>query len=106
MLTPFCGFLIWHVHKPNSYANIIVCLPFIILFTECYLTAFINPHWALWDKFWLFAVYSGFAVSLSATVPTNSKRFFALLYGLLASIILIILIQAEVIVNPYELLNI
>ena len=44
-MTPFCGFLIWHVHKKSCYAYFISSLPFCILFTEWYLTAFTAWNW-------------------------------------------------------------
>ena len=110
MITPFCGFMIWHIHKENHYANFISSLPFAIFFTEWYLTAFTGQYWtfsAAKDELLLSIAYLCFTFSLLAVVPTNKKRLFTLLYGLLISIILIQLIQAEIIVNPYEqLLNI
>lgn len=102
--TPFCGFLLWHIHEKKHSANIIASLPFTIFFTEWYLTAFINPYWTAKDKLLLFIAYLCLTFSLSAAIPTNKKRFSCLLYGLLLSIILICLIQAEIILNPYELL--
>ena len=110
MLTPFCGFLIWHIHKENHFANFISSLPFTIFFTEWYLTAFTVRDWAFRtarDELLFGIAYLCFTFSLLKVVPTNKKRLFSLLYGLLLSIILIQLIQAEIIVNPYErLLNI
>lgn len=110
MVTPFCGFLVWHIHKESHYINFISCLPFTIFFTEWYLTAFTGRYWTFGtakDELLLSIAYLCLTFSLLAVVPTNKKRLFSLLYGLLISIILIQLIQAEIIVNPYEqLLNI
>ena len=110
MVTPFCGFLIWHIHKESHYANFISSLPFTIFFTEWYLTAFTTRDWVFStarDELLLGIAYIFFTFSLLTVVSTNKKRLFSLLYGLLISIILIQLIQAEIIVNPYEqLLNI
>ena len=110
MVTPFCGFLIWHIQKECPYTNFISSLPFIIFFTEWYLTAFTVRDWAFdtaRDELLLGIAYLCFTFSLLAVVPTNKKRLFSLFYGLLLSIILIQLIQAEIIANPYEkLLNI
>ena len=110
MVTPFCGFLIWHIQKESHYANFISSLPFTIFFTEWYLTAFTARDWAFStarDELLLGIAYLCFTFSLLTVVPTNKKRLFSLLYGLLISIILIQLIQAEIIVNPYgKLLNI
>ena len=110
MVTPFCGFLIWHMRKESQYANLISSLPFTIFFTEWYLTAFTVRDWffrTARDELLLGIAYLGFTFSLLTVVPTNKKRLFSLLYGLLTSIILIQLIQAEIIINPYEkLLNI
>lgn len=110
MGTPFCGFLIWHIHKNSHYANFIASLPFTIFFTEWYLTAFTVRDWAFStarDELLFGIAYLCFTFSLLTVVPTNKKRLFSLLYGLLITIILIQLIQAENIVNPYEqLLNI
>ena len=110
MVTPFCGFLIWHIHKESPYANFISSLPFTIFFTEWYLTAFTVRDWAFHtarDELLLGIAYLCFTFSLLAVIPTNKKRLFSLLYGLLISIIVIQLIQAEIIFNPYEqLLNI
>lgn len=59
------------------------------------------------DELLLSIAYLCFIFSLLAVIPTNKKRLFSLLYGLLISMILILLIQAEILVNPYEqLLNI
>ena len=110
MVTPFCGFLIWYIQKESQYANLISSLPFAIFFTEWYLTAFTVRDWAfrtVRDELLLGIAYLCFIFSLLTVVPTNKKRLFSLLYGLLISIILILLIRAEIIVNPYEqLLNI
>ena len=110
MVTPFCGFLIWHIHKESRYANFIASLPFMIFFTEWYLTAFTVRDWAFStarDELLFDIAYLCFTFSLLAVIPTNKKRLFSLLYGLFVSIILIQLIQTEIIVNPYEkLLNI
>lgn len=105
MITPFCGFLIWHIHKESHYANFISSLPFTIFFTEWYLTAFTVRDWAfntVRDELLLGIAYLCFIFSLLAVVPTNKKRLFSLLYGLLISIILVLLIKAEIIINPYE----
>ncbi|MDE6529170.1 MAG: hypothetical protein K2K96_00175 [Lachnospiraceae bacterium] len=110
MVTPFCGFLIWQINKESHYAKIISSLPFTIFFTEWYLTAFTVRDWAFRtarDELLFGIAYLCFTFSLLTVIPTNKKRLFSLLYGLLISIILILLIQAEIIVNPYEkLLNI
>lgn len=106
MVTPFCGFLIWQIHKEGHYINFISSLPFTIFFTEWYLTAFHGRYWTF-STLLLSIAYLCFIFSLLAVVPTNKKRLFSLLYGLLISIVLIQLIQAELIVNPYEqLLNV
>lgn len=98
MITPLCGFLIWHVHKKYC-ANLIASLPFILLFTEWYLTAK--------DDLLLFIAYLCMTLSLSANIPTNKKRLFSLIYGLLISIMLIWMMQTGIIVNLYDkLLNI
>ncbi|MDE7284013.1 MAG: hypothetical protein K2N85_10605 [Lachnospiraceae bacterium] len=110
MVTPFCGFLIWHIHKKSHYANFVSSLPFTVFFTEWYLTAFTVRDWAfstVRDELLFGIAYLCFAFSLLAVIPTNKKRLISLLYGLVISIILVLLIQAEIIVNPYEkLLNI
>ena len=110
MVTPFCGFLIWHIRKKSHYANFISALPFTIFFTEWYLTAFTCRDWAfgtIRDELLFGIAYLFFTFSLLPVLPTNQKRLFSLLFGTLISIILIQLIQAEIIVNPYEkLLNI
>lgn len=111
MVTPFCGFLIWHIHKERHYANFISSLPFMVFFTEWYLTAYTD------DRYWTFSdpkdqlllsvSYLGFTFLLLAVIPTNKKRLLSLLYGLLISILCIRFIQAGIMVNPYErLLNI
>lgn len=85
-------------------------LPLILFFTEWYLTAFADRYWAFSeakDELLLSFAYLCFTFSLLAAVPTNKKRLCSLLYGLLISIILIWLIQAGNIINPYErLLNV
>ncbi|MDE7248473.1 MAG: hypothetical protein K2N82_01005 [Lachnospiraceae bacterium] len=110
MATPFCGFLIWHIHKERHYAKFLSCLPFTIFFTEWYFTAFTVRDWVFRttrDELLLGIAYLCFTISWLTVVPTHKKRLFGLLYGLLLSMILIRLIQAEIIVNPYEqLLNI
>ena len=107
MATPFCGFLIWHVHKKKYYANLIASLPFMLFFTEWYLTAFQNQYWSAKDKVLLLIAYLCMTLSLLPAVPTNKKRFLSLFYGLLISVILILLIQTGIVVNLYEkLLNI
>jgi len=110
MVTPFCGFLIWHIRKKSHYANFISSLPFTVFFTEWYLTAFTCRDWVfstVRDELLFGIAYLCFIFSLLMVVPTNKKRLFSLLYGILTSIILIQLIQAEIIANPYEkLLNI
>lgn len=107
MVTPFCGFLIWHVRSERYYSDFLSSLPFSIFFTEWYLTAFAAWNWSAKDKWLLFIVYVLFSISLLAAVPTNRKRLFSLIYGVVISIILICLIQAGIIVNPYEqLLNV
>ncbi|MDE5910317.1 MAG: hypothetical protein K2H52_16520 [Lachnospiraceae bacterium] len=99
MITPFCGFLIWHIHLNKWFANLIASFPFILFFTEWYLTSE--------DTQLLFIPYLCMALSWLSAVPTNKKRLFSLLYGLSISIILILLIRAEIITNIYErLLNI
>ena len=107
MITPFCGFLIWHIHKNKHYANLIASLPFILFFTEWYLTAFIEQYWSARDKILLFIAYLCMTLSLLAAIPTNKKRLLSLLDGVVISIVLIRLIQAGIIVNLYEqLLNV
>ena len=106
-MTPFCGFLIWHVHKKSCYAYFISSLPFCILFSESYFTAFTAWNWNTKDKLFLFIAYLCFSISLLAVIPTNKKRLFSLIYGLLISIVLIKLIQTGIIVNLYnQLLNV
>lgn len=109
MITPFCGFLIWQIHKEHHYTNFISSLPFMIFFTEWYLTAFTGRYWTFStakDKLLLGIAYLCFTFSFLAVIPANKKRLFSLLYGVLESIILILLIRAGIIVNPYDLLNI
>ncbi|MDE6602415.1 MAG: hypothetical protein K2K90_09690 [Lachnospiraceae bacterium] len=104
MVTPLCGFLIWQVHRDSGYTNFISSIPFILFFTEWYLTAFAAWNWNAKDKLLLLTAYICFSISLLAVIPTNRKRLFSLIYGVLLSIVLTGLIQAAVIVNPYELL--
>jgi len=104
MLTPFGGFLIWLIHKNKYYANLIASLPFVLFFTEWYLTICTEGYYSAKDKFLLSIAYLCMSLSLSAVIPTNMKKIFSLLLGLLISIILIWLIQAEIIINPYEIL--
>ena len=107
MATPFCGYLMWHVHKKKYYANFIASLPFIIFFTEWYLTAFQNQYWSAGDKVWLLVAYLCMTFSLLLAVPTNKKRLLGVFYGSVISIILICLIQAGIMFNLYEkLLNV
>lgn len=109
MITPFCGFLIWQIHREHHYVNFISSLPFMIFFTEWYLTAFTGRYWTFStakDELLLGIAYLCFTFSLLAVIPTNKKRVFSLLYGILESIILMLLIRAGIIVNPYDLLNI
>ena len=104
MITPFCGFLFWHVRKNKHYVNLIASLPLILFFTEWYLTAFTVWYWNTVDKLLLFIAYLCMTLSLLAAIPTNRKRLFSLLYGLFFSIIFIWLVQTGVVVNLYELL--
>ncbi|MDE6893277.1 MAG: hypothetical protein K2P50_15920, partial [Lachnospiraceae bacterium] len=93
----------------HHYTNFISSLPFMIFFTEWYLTAFTNQHLIFStakDELLLDIAYLCFTFSFLAVIPTNKKRLFSLLYGVLESIILILLIRAGIIVNPYDLLNI
>lgn len=109
MITPFCGFLIWQIHREHHYANFISSLPIMIFLTEWYLTAFTGPYWTFStakDELLLSIAYLCFTFSFLVVIPTNKKRLFSLLYGILESIILILLIKAGIIVNPYDLLNI
>ena len=107
MVTPLCGFLIWHIHRENYYANFIASLPFTIFFTEWYLTAFAAWNWSAKDKLLLLIAYLCFAVSLLAVIPTNKNRLLSLIYGVLIAVVLIGLIRAGIIINPYEqLLNV
>lgn len=80
-----------------------------IFLTEWYLTAFTGQYWTFSmakDKLLLGIVYLCFTSSLLAVIPTNKKRLFSLLYGVLESAILIRLIRTGIIFNPYDLLNI
>lgn len=109
MITPFCGFLIWQIHQERHYTNFISSLPFMIFFTEWYLTAFTVRDWIFStakDELLLSIAYLCFTFSFLAVIPTNKKRLFSLPYGVLESIILILLIRAGIIGNPYDLLNI
>jgi len=101
MATPFCGFLIWHIHKKKHYANWIASLPFTLFFTEWYLTVFAERYLMVEEKLSLLIVYIGMTFSLLAVVPAK-KRLFGLLYGLFLSMLLIWLVQAGIIVNLYE----
>ncbi len=101
MVTPFCGFLIWHVHKKRHYANWIASLPFALLFTEWYLTVFAEWYITVDGKLLLLIVYIGMTFSLLAAIPAK-KRLFGLLYGVFLSMLLIWLVQAGIIVNLYE----
>lgn len=106
MLTPFCGFLIWHIRKNKLYTYLIASLPFILFFTEWYLTVFTKQYWNLKDKLLLFIAYLFMTLSLLTAIQTNKKRLFSLFLGALISVVLIRLIQAGIIVNIYEqLLN-
>ena len=109
IITPFCGFMIWQIHREHHYANFISSLPFMIFFTEWYLTVFTGRYWnfsSAKDKLLLGIAYLCFVFSLLAVIPTSKKQLFSLLYGILASIILILLIRTGIIFNPYDLLNI
>lgn len=84
MVTPFCGFLIWHIHKDSHYANFISSLPFAIFLTEWYLTVFTGQYWLFGiakDELLLSIAYLCFIFSLTAVVPTNKKRLCSLFYG-------------------------
>lgn len=104
MIALLCGFLIWQVHRESYYTNFISSLPFILFFTEWYFTAFVTWNWNTRDKLLLLAVYICFSLSLLAVIPTAKKRLLSLLYGVILSIILTGLIQAGILINPYELL--
>lgn len=99
--TPFCGFLIWHVHKNKYYTNLIVSLPFVLFFTEWYLTVYSDWYFTVKDKLLLLIVYLGMTFSLLAAIP-EKKRLPGLLYGVFLSMILIWLLQAGIIGNLYE----
>jgi len=101
MVTPFCGFMIWHVHKKKHYTNVIASLPFILFFTEWYLTVFAERYLTVEEKLLLLIVYIGMTFSLLAAIPAK-KRLFGLLYGLVLSALLIWLVQAGTAVNLYE----
>lgn len=105
MITPFCGFLIWQIHRKRRYTNFISSLPLVIFFTEWYLTAYTSFGIAK-DELLLSIAYFCFTFSFLAVIPTNKKRLFSLLYGILESILLILFIKKGIIVNPYDLLNI
>lgn len=107
MITPFCGFLMWHIHKNASYADLIASLPFVLFFTEWYLTVFTVQNWSYKDRLLLFIAYLCMTLSLAAAIPTNKRRIFSLLYSILLSVVLIWLIQAGIMVNFYDqLLNV
>lgn len=107
MITPFCGFLMWHIHKNTSYADLIASLPFVLFFTEWYLTAFTAQNWSYKDRLLLFIAYLCMTLSLAAAIPTNKRRIFSLFYAMLLSVVLIWLIQAGIMVNFYDqLLNV
>lgn len=107
MITPFCGFLMWHIHKNASYADLIASLPFVLFFTEWYLTAFTAQNWSYKDRLLLFIAYLCMTLSLAAAIPTNKRRIFSLFYAMLLSVVLIWLIQAGIMVNFYDqLLNV
>lgn len=107
MITPFCGFLMWHIHKNTSYADLIASLPFVLFFTEWYLTAFTAQNWSYKDRLLLFIAYLCMTLSLAAAIPTNKRRIFSLSYAMLLSVVLIWLIQAGIMVNFYDqLLNV
>ena len=105
MITPFCGFLIWQIHRKRRYTNFISSLPLVIFFNEWYLTAYTSFGIAK-DELLLSIAYFCFTFSFLAVIPTNKKRLFILLYVILESIILILFIRKGIIVNPYDLLNI
>lgn len=107
MITPFCGFLMWHIHKNTSYADLIASLPFVLFFTEWYLTAFTAQNWSYKDRLLLFIAYLCMTLSLAAAIPTNKRRIFSLFYAMLLSVVLIWLIQAGIMVNFHDqLLNV
>lgn len=107
MITPFCGFLMWHIHKNTSYADLIASLPFVLFFTEWYLTAFTAQNWSYKDRLLLSIAYLCMTLSLAAAIPTNKRRIFSLFYAMLLSVVLIWLIQAGIMVNFYDqLLNV
>ena len=107
MITPFCGFLMRHIHKNTSYADLIASLPFVLFFTEWYLTAFTAQNWSYKDRLLLFIAYLCMTLSLAAAIPTNKRRIFSLFYAMLLSVVLIWLIQAGIMVNFYDqLLNV
>lgn len=96
VITPFCGFFIWQIHKNSWYAYLTASLPLVLFFTEWYITA-------EGDQLLMIA-YSGMTLAWLAVIPDNKKRFFSLLSGVLLSIILTVLIQMGIVMNFYELL--
>lgn len=46
----------WHIHKNTSYAELIASLPFVLFFTEWYLTAFTAQNWSYKDRLLLSVV--------------------------------------------------
>ncbi len=100
LITPFCGFLIWYIHKKNNLAILIGSLPLILLITEWYFTAS--------DNLLLLSIaYLCMLISLLAVIPTNKNRLLSFICGLLMSFILIMLIRKGIMINPYDqLLNI
>lgn len=106
MLTPFCGFLIWHIHEDKFYADLIASLPFVLFFTEWYLTVLTVGAYSVKDKLLLLIAYLCMVFSLSAVIPTKKKRLFSLMYGALISSVLLLLMRMGIIVDPYgKLLN-
>lgn len=99
LFSPFCGFAIWYIRKKRWYANVFASLPLIIFFTEWYFTGK--------DNSLLFIIYLCMVLSFLVILPSNQKRLWSLLFGVLASVILILLIRVGVVVNIYDkLLNI
>ena len=89
------------------YADLIASLPFVLFFTEWYLTAFTAQNWSYKGRLLLFIAYLCMTLSLAAAIPTNKRRIFSLLYSILLSVVLIWLIQAGIMVNFYDrLLNV
>lgn len=95
LVTPFCGFVIWQVHKNKWFANLIAALPFILFFTEWYMTA-------REDR--LLLVYLCMTGSWFVAIPENRRRLSGLLCGLLISMIVIGLMQMGIIRNIFDLL--